>query len=365
MKRCMDYRRKTGDMMSSGVRKYQQFRVVSQGLFTTVQDSGRFRYQKYGVPVTGYLDGFSARMANILVGNDEDAAVLEFTLEGPQLQVLEDGCVAITGADMEVTLNGNILRGWQSFRVKPGDFLEIGKCHSGCRGYLAVTGGIDVPVVMGSRSTYVGAFIGGQEGRPLKSGDKLYRGIGSLLKEDRKLPREFIPPFLREIVLRAVPGPQDGFFAEGADVFFNAEFTVSSDANRMGYRLEGPKIVQKHGVPKSIISESSLPGGVQIPPNGQPIVLLVEQTVGGYSKIATVISSDLHLIAQATPGDKVFFERVSLEKAYEIKKNYHHYFNEMKRVVELSGEVQKLFKLNSSEKANQAMKKYCELYPEC
>lgn len=296
----------------------EMFKVIKPGPYTTVQDGGRHGYQQYGVPPAGVLDDYAFRAANLLVGNQENAAVLEITFLGPHLEALAEAELALTGAEMPVSLNGEPVEGWAGFRVKPGDRVALGPARSGCRSYLSVTGGIDVPVVMGSRSCYVGAGIGGHNGRILMEGDVLPRGEGRLLRRSRKLPGEFIPRYCPEILLRAVPGPQDDFFDRGLETFFESSFTVSSDSNRMGYRLEGPVILQKEGFPKSIISEPSVRGGVQIPADGQPIILLVEQTVGGYTKIATVISTDIPRVAQAKPGDKIRFVRVSLEDAHEV-----------------------------------------------
>lgn len=304
------------------------FKVLAAGLYTTVQDEGRYGYQKYGVPPTGALDQFAYRIANILVGNPEKAAVLETTVIGPKLEVLGVTDVAITGADIAITVNDQPVENWSVFRVKPGDVLNLGRARSGCRGYLAVTGGIDVPLVMGSRSSYIGARIGGHQGRILAKGDVLKRGPGGKsLGRFCHLQKELVPLYSSDIVLRAVPGPQDDYFDQGLDAFFESGFTVSPSSNRMGYRLQGPQILHKKGVPESIISEPSLPGGVQIPPDRQPIVLLVEQTVGGYEKIATVISADIFRIAQAKPGDKIRFRRVTLEEAYQA-------FREQRKILE-------------------------------
>ncbi len=344
--------------------KYQQFKIISPGLFTTVQDSGRFGFQKFGVPITGVLDAFSAELANFLVGNDKNAAVLEFTVTGPKLRIMDNAYIAVTGAQMPTRLNGQEMTPWSAFRVRSGDELEIGQAKSGCRGYLAVTGGIEVPLVMGSRSCYVGAKIGGHEGRPLLAGDRLARGVGHLLQEPRKIPDELLPEFPSDIVLRAVPGPQDDYFEEGLNIFFTSQYTVSLDANRMGYRLEGPVVKQKPGMPGSIVSESSFAGGVQIPPNGQPIILLVEQTVGGYTKIATIISSDLNLVAQASPGNHIRFEQVDLETAYAAKKTQLQLTKDIKQIVELIGQVRKGNNKNSGHLDN-ALNLYRELYPGC
>ena len=344
--------------------QYQQFKILSPGLFTTVQDSGRYGFQQFGVPITGVLDTFSAEIANFLVGNDKDAAVLEFTVTGPRLRVMDNGYIAVTGAQMAVKLNGQEMAAWSAFRVRAGDELEIGQAKSGCRGYLAVTGGIEVPLVMGSRSCYVGAKIGGHQGRPLLAGDILTRGVGYLLEEPRKIPDELLPEFPSDIVLRAIPGPQDDYFEEGLELFFTSEYRVSLDANRMGYRLEGPVIQQKPGMPGSIISEPSFAGGVQIPPSGQPIILLVEQTVGGYTKIATIISSDLNLVAQASPGDRIRFKQVDLETAYAVKKKQLQLTADIKNIVELIGQVKKAGSRNSARQKNSE-DLYRDLYPEC
>lgn len=347
------------------INSYLQFKVLSPGLFTTVQDMGRYGYQKFGVPITGALDAFAAQMANFLVGNEDNSAVLEFTMAGPRLLVMTDAFVAITGAEMEITQNSTPISAWTAFRVQPGDILEIGQAQSGCRGYLAVTGGIEVPPLMKSRSCYVGGKIGGLEGRPLDVGDKLPRGIGRFLEQPKKLPQELVPQFHNEIVLRAIPGPQDDYFAEDLEKFFNSEFTVSPEANRMGYRLDGPVIRQKEGMPTSIISESSLPGGIQIPPNGLPIILLVEQTVGGYTKIATVISSDLHLVAQASPGDRIRFEKVDLQTAYSIKKEQLHNLEKIKKVIDLIGQVKQSRRKNPVYTQDNTIALFKELYPGC
>ena len=291
------------------------FSVLAPGGYTTIQDEGRYGYQRMGMPVCGALDAFAFHAANLLVANSANAAVLEITVMGPRLEIM-----AVTGAEMGMTLNNQPLDVWKSFRVKPGDILDIQQVKSGCRAYLAVNGGIDVPEVMGSRSTYVGGNIGSYQGRLLKAGDIVKCGRATRLKGIRAMPFDMIPSYPPEIVLRAIPGPQDDFFQEGLDVLFQSDFMVSTKADRMGYRLQGPKIGIRNDMPKSIISEPTMPGGVQIPPDEQPIILMVEQSVGGYTKIVTVISVDLPKVAQATPGDTIRFERVSLETAHSLYK---------------------------------------------
>jgi antagonist of KipI len=307
------------------------FLVLTPGAYTTVQDNGRYGYQQVGIPVSGALDSFAFGVANILVENPVNCAVLEITIMGCRFEVLSEADIAITGAEMGMTLNDRPVEGWRSFRVKSGDILDIKVVKSGCRAYLAVNGGIDVPKVMGSRSTYVGGNIGGYLGGPLKQGDIIKRGKGLLLNQARQLSPAVIPQYSSIIVIHAVAGPQDDFFDEGLKTLFNSEYMVSPKADRMGYRLQGPVINHREGVPKSIISEPSVPGGIQVPADGQPIILLVEQTVGGYTKIATVISTDLCNIAQATPGDTICFEQVTLEKAHAL---YHDHQKLMKEIEE-------------------------------
>jgi len=312
----------------------QVFKVLEPGPLTTVQDLGRFGYQRYGVPLSGVLDKFSYRVANWLVGNEEGAAALEIAFMRLKVEVLAEAHVAVCGADIPFKVNEDKGQLWTSFEVHPGDVISFKQAKTGLRAYLAVPGGIDVPLVMGSRSTYVGAGLGGFEGRALSKDDVIRRGQQPLLQRVRRLPEELRPTFERDITLRALPGPQDDYFDEGLDVFFTNEFTVSGKADRMGYRLEGPSITLKDGVPRSIISEPSLPGGVQIPADGQPIILLVEQTVGGYAKVATVITPDLDRVAQARPGDKVRFERIDLENAHQAHENYFSHLRHVQQQLE-------------------------------
>lgn len=294
----------------------ETFRVHSPGPFTTVQDRGRFGYRHLGVPVSGALDLYAHTVANLLVGNDPDCATLEITFLGPDLEVLDTADIAVTGAAMALKVNGRPVDHWASMRVHKGDRVRFGPAASGCRAYLAVTGGFDVPEVMGSRSTYVSGAIGGLQGRALQAGDILVRGPGRLNAGQMRLPRH--PAYSSEINLRAIPGPQDDCFISSLYTFFSACYKVTDKVNRMGYRLHGPVLSRDPDAPKSIISEPSASGSIQVPPDGQPIILLVEQTIGGYTKIATVVTADLFKIAQARPGDRVRFHSVTIETAHEL-----------------------------------------------
>lgn len=295
-------------------------KVLTPGAFTTVQDLGRYGYQRLGIPICGALDPFAFQVANLLVGNHSQAAALELTILGPRLAFLVPTTIAVTGAKMGMAINGKPVENWCSIPVHPGDVLDVHQVTSGCRAYLAINGGIDVPSVMGSNSTYVAGQIGGYQGRVLRADDILEIGPPNDLKISCHLPEKWIPEYPDKVSIRAIPGPQDDFFKDGLTTLFKSEFMVTAKADRMGYRLQGPEINLIDGKPLSIISEPSVPGGIQIPADRQPIVLFVEQTVGGYVKIATVISRDLGVLAQAVPGDMVRFEKVNLKSAHAIYK---------------------------------------------
>lgn len=306
------------------------FRVLRPGSLTTVQDLGRYGFQRFGIPVSGALDRFAFSVANLLVGNPETAAALEVTFTGPKLEVLSEGLVAVTGADVPVAVNGRHQHLWESFPVKNGDVISVRTARAGVRAYVAVGGGIDVPEVMGSRSTCLRGGFGGGTGRALVRGDTVKRCPQRVPGVIRSLPASFKPTFHKEITLRVVPGPQDDWFDKGLDLFFKAPFTVTADADRTGYRLNGPTVPFAADVPTSIISEPSLAGSVQVPPDGKPIILLVELTVGGYAKIATVITPDLGLVAQARPGDQLRFSRITLDEAFLAHLEYRDMLQTMR-----------------------------------
>ena len=293
-------------------------KVISPGGYTTIQDRGRFGFQNMGIPVSGVLDAFAFTLANLLVGNPDNTPVMELTVMGPSLEIKKEMDIALTGAKMGLRVNDSPVEQWTSIRVRPGDLVTIGQVQAGCRAYLAFGGGIRVPEIMGSFSTYVGGKIGGFKGRPLQKEDVLETGDFPLLTRVRAIPESFIPAYPSEAVIRAIPGPQAEYFDTGLKTLFQSEYNVTVKADRMGYRLQGNAIAIKQGMPKSIVSEPSMPGSIQIPADEQPIILLVEQTVGGYAKIATVISSDLSLVAQTTPGDTLWFECVDLKTAHAL-----------------------------------------------
>ncbi len=295
--------------------------MLRPGLLTTVQDRGRVGYQKFGVPVSGAVDEIALRVGNILVGNPQGAAALEITALGPELRFLADAVVALTGAEVEADLDGRSVPWYQSFRIRAGQALDVRTCTRGLRAYLAVAGGIDVPVLLGSRSTCLVAGFGGFHGRGLAPSDVLRVGAPSAPAANlsgREVPGEWRPRRESRATVRVVLGPQDDAFTEeGRRTFLESVYRVSPHADRMGCRLDGPAIA--HRASADIISDWIPPGGVQIPGDGKPIVLLADrQTTGGYPKIATVIGPDIPLVAQSRPGDALRFRAVSVKEAQAI-----------------------------------------------
>ena len=289
--------------------------ILDGGMFTIVQDLGRYGYQRYGLPVSGAMDAFALRAANLLVGNSEDDAGLEMTLAGPHLRFLDETVVAITGADLAPTLDGNPFPMWQPVAVQKDAELLFHGINDGVRAYLAIAGGVDVPPMLGSRSTYTRANIGGLEGRALVHGDRIAASTGMDRVEGRRFPRGAVPRYGHAHRLRVTPGQQfDAFTEHGIETFLSSSYTVTPRSDRIGYRLEGSPIEHKAGA--DIVSDGIPLGAVQVTGDGMPIVLLADRgTTGGYTKIATVISADIMRLAQAAPGDAVTFQEVSLEEA--------------------------------------------------
>jgi len=292
--------------------------VLDGGMLTTVQDLGRYGYQRYGVPVSGAADTFALRVANRIAGNEETAAALEATLIGPRLRVLAATVMALAGADLSARLDGIPLPLWEPFAAPAGAVLSFGDARDGVRGYLAVHGGVDVPLVLGSRSTTVTLKLGGLDGRPLGAGDRIAvpgDRVASPI-EARRLARECLPSYGHRHVLRVVLGPQAGAFtANGIRTLTTSSYTVSARSDRVGCRLEGPAI--EHAGRPDIVSDGSPNGAVQVAGDGMPIVLLADRgTTGGYAKIATVIGVDLPCLAQAGADDTVTFRPVTVEEAH-------------------------------------------------
>ena len=296
-------------------------RIVEPGLFTTVQDLGRPWAIASGVPPGGAMDRFAHRAANLLVGNDEGDATLECTLTGPHL-VAEHPClIAIAGADLQPRINGEAQAMWTGLFLGEGDRLTFSGRRLGARAYIAVAGGIEADRWLGSRSTNVMAARGGLRGRILKAGD----GIGT--SHDARKPavsgHELVPrlrPDYTDHWLHVIPGPHiKRLDAEGRRLLVGSPFHVSREADRMGYRLEGPGLAMTGD---ELLSFGLAFGAVQVPYNGQPILLMADhQTAGGYPVVATVVSASLPIAAQLVPGDEIRFAEVTQGRAREMRKS--------------------------------------------
>ena len=292
--------------------------IVNPGMMTTVQALGRVGYQQFGVSVSGVMCPRSAILANILVGNEDGEAVLECTMMGPHIQFNTANCIAITGGDLGPTLDGKPIPNYAAIAVQAGQILRFTMPKSGCRAFVSFAGGLDIEPVMGSRSTYMKAKIGGFQGRKLQKGDEIkFRDP----KEDLpKLDLRHMAPEFRpraEYTVRVVLGPQDDYFTdEGIATFLSSVYTVTPEFDRMGCRLSGEVIAHKDG--GDIISDGISFGAIQVPSSGNPIIMLGDrQTTGGYTKIAGVITADFRILAQLKAGDKVRFEKVSIAQAQD------------------------------------------------
>ncbi|HDO9121041.1 biotin-dependent carboxyltransferase family protein [Clostridioides difficile] len=295
------------------------FKVELGGFQTLIQDRGRVGYGQYGVSGCGAMDEYAHRVGNILVGNYEDEASLEVLMLGPTITFDEYTQIAVTGGDLGAKINGKEIQNWRSYQINPGDVLSFRGVKSGARAYVSIAGGIDVPLAMGSKSTYTRAKIGGFEGRALKKGDY----INTFIQEkdftiNKKLNSKYIPTYSSEIVLRIVKGPQFDAFSKGeVEKFLSNEYKVTNEIDRMGCRLDGESIKHLNGA--DIISDGISYGAIQVPGHGKPIIMLSDrQTSGGYTKIGNVISVDLYKLAQAKPNDVVKFELVDIYEAHRL-----------------------------------------------
>ncbi|KAG3106676.1 hypothetical protein PC116_g268 [Phytophthora cactorum] len=312
--------------------------VIRPGLLSTVQDEGRTGFRRYGIHPGGVMDTFAARAANVLVGNSRDAAVLEMTMTGPELHFHENQLISLCGADLTATVDGLPVPLWRPTVILAGSVLRFGRCRSGLRAYMAVAGGITVPEVMGSRSTDLKTGIGGLKGRALQVGDKLPVGEASreaqatlyslslhAEKNNRRMhapawylsSREW-PAYQADPVIRVMPGKDSVEFNKNSlERFHQERYVISPQSDRMGYRLEGAKL--ELGQPMDRLSEAVTYGTVQVPADGQPIILMADhQTIGGYPVIAQVARVDLPILAQARPRAKVAFKEITYEEAQQL-----------------------------------------------
>ncbi|TDF89782.1 biotin-dependent carboxyltransferase family protein [Paenibacillus piri] len=309
--------------------------VQKPGLLTTLQDSGRYGYQQYGVIVSGAMDRFAHKTANLLVGNEETEASLEITIIGPALYFETPALISICGSDLSPKIDGMPVPLWRPVYIKAGATVQFGSSREGCRCYLAVSGGIDVPRQMNSYSTYLRAGLGGFQGRALKENDRLsikpITKLGAKMMErlggnardaafgsvSWRVSFELMPAYEANPEIRVIPGAQYPLFDPASlENLFATEFKVQPQSDRMGYRLAGKPIHMRE--PKEMLSEPVTFGTVQVPPDGNLIVLMADrQTTGGYPKVAQVISADLPLLAQAQIGSSIRFRLVDLREAQE------------------------------------------------
>jgi antagonist of KipI len=313
------------------------FEVLEPGMLTTIQDLGRYGFSQFGVPSSGALDALSLRIGNLLVGNKEEEASLEITVMGLKLKAAREVVIAITGGDLSPNLNGEPLDMWRTHILVEGDIITFKKLRTGCRSYLAMNGGIIVPKIMGSRSTYLSGRFGGIEGRALRRGDILYAPNLSppLDKLGLRFPSDWLPSLEKEVLLKVILGPQDHHFTEkGFQTFYSSAYQVTPQCDRMGVRLEGQKIERRPNVEESIISEGLIPGAIQVPGDGKPIIILTELVTGGYTKIATIISTDLPKVAQLKPGDRIRFKPISIEEAHLLFREQEERLSRFKSLIE-------------------------------
>ena len=295
------------------------FRVLKGGLLTTVQDIGRTGYQSQGFGTSGVMDVRSFKIANMLIDNPENEAVLEFTMIGPTLEFTSETIIAITGGDFQPLINKKPAPMYTAIYINKGDVLEFQGARTGVRGYIAFSCYLNIPVIMGSCSTNIKCRIGGFKGRNLKEGDYI----------SLRIRRRYLPYFLsrtldldefnqEDEVIRVIMGPQDNLFTnEGKKTFLNSEFTITNDFDRMGCRIEGPYIAHKESA--DIISDGIALGAIQVPAHGKPIILLADrQTTGGYPKIATVATVDLPKLVQRKADHKIRFKAISVEEAQNL-----------------------------------------------
>lgn len=323
-------------------------KVIKGGLLASIQDLGRFGFQKHGVVVGGAMDTLSFRLSNLLVGNPEGDAAIEVTMMGTALQFEKSAVIAITGGNLSPQINGKTVPMWRPVIVREGALLEFKSCQSGCRAYLAIAGGLRISEVMNSKSTYLRGAIGGYQGRALQAGDQLIFKDSltspSISNAANTFPftvanwRIAAAPFInmdQTAIVRVIRGAEfDKFSLDSQNQFFNQEFVITPQSDRMGYRLTGPAISLDE--PFDMLSEAVANGTIQVPKNGQPIILLADrQTTGGYPRIAQVASIDLPIVAQLIPGKRIRFQEVPLEEAERLYIKRENKINQLKRGLSL------------------------------
>ena len=297
-------------------------RILEPGPQTTIQDLGRPGHLRYGIPPSGPIDRAALVVANRLVGNQDGAAGLECTVMGPRFEAETACAIAVTGAEMPVTVNGAETPAWTTVLLRPGDVVKLGVARAGVRAYVGLSGGIDVPLVLGSRATYLRGRLGGLGGRALRKDDRIARFPAPSPPIRRASPAAIVdlgaPPEIRVVL-----GPQaERFTADGIATFLSGEYEVLPQSDRMGARLKRPRIAHARG--HDIISDGIALGSIQVPGDGQPIALLVDrQSTGGYTKVATICSFDIGRLGQVKPGRRLRFRAIDLAEAHGRLRDWH------------------------------------------
>ncbi len=317
-----------------------KIKILKTGLLTTIQDTGRRGYQKYGVPVSGAMDKYSHKLANILVDNNPKEATLEINMLGPKIQFMSDECISITGADLQPKINENPVEMYKSIYIKKGSILSFGGMKKGLRSYIAFAGGMAVEKVMGSKSYYSKADLGTKI-----EANKIININSSNKNIKRQVGDKFIPEIKNKTKLRVVLGPQiDYFTKKGIDTFLNNTYQITNNSDRMGYRLEGDAIEHKNKA--DIISDGLSRGAVQVPGSKKPIIMMSDcQTTGGYAKIGYIIKEDIDKLAQLKPGNKVEFEKISINEAQKIYRKYSKKIDTIKKKLKSKNNISGVIKL--------------------
>ena len=315
-------------------------RILRPGPLSTIQDQGRTGYGQYGISPAGAMDPWAFQVGNLLVGNPRNTPSLEMTLQGIKAEVLAKSFIAITGGTGSNTLNGTKIENWRVLPVEPGDILDIGAISGGCRTYLSICGGFNYKPTLGSVSTYLPAKMGGLSGRSLLREDLLY-GSPSSLKDNlptrhsfvKRLSPNLIPEYPEIWTLRTVPGLHtDLFSSETLDLFYTTSYDVTPQSNRMGYRLQGTPLSPTEGA--NLVSDTVVFGAIQVPPEGQPIILAADhQTTGGYPVIGVVASIDYSKLAQMRPGQKLSFQSISFEEAQALRFKQENLLNTLESTI--------------------------------
>lgn len=326
--------------------------IIKPGMLATVQDRGRYGYQRYGVNCNGSMDESAARVANILVGNEDTLPVIEFTLTGAAVKFTSDHLIAICGGDMTPYLNNQPVEMWQPVLVKKDSTLSFAQCRNGCRVYLAVAGGFLIKQVMGSYSTSLRARFGGYDGRSLRAGDRLevckissQSKAAKLWQALEKMERvnfhahHFALVYDEVVTIRFVEGPDYASLSKDSqEAWLNQNWKIDIQSDRMGYRLQGPELELDSKEEK--ISEGVTNGTIQLPAHGQPIILLADrQTIGGYPKIAVVAAVDIPILGQLRPGQLIRFIKISMNEAEQLYLEYEQDLELLKAAIALKSRV--------------------------